>query len=280
MLIVWLKGISVLIGLKGGLVIDLIVPIAMISLGVDFAVHAIRRYQEESRAGLKPGRALAVGLSGVMGALLLAMFSDSLAFLSNASSNIEAVIHFGIAAAIATASSFIILGIVVPLSLMRIDRMQSVASTSPSPGVQFLRLGSGISSAVLFGSAVILLIAVSKVLGLALLTVTGLLFLVVPTAFIYRKYRGDPDPAKIENVQVASSHRWLSATPVVEGLVTRLVKWTPAVLIAAALLTGLAIWLALKLEPTFDVEDFFDHSSDFVVTVSYTHLTLPTSDLV
>ena len=266
-LIVWLKGISVLIGLKGGLVIDLIVPIAMISLGVDFAVHAIRRYQEESRAGLKPGRALAVGLSGVMGALLLAMFSDSLAFLSNASSNIEAVIHFGIAAAIATASSFIILGIVVPLSLMRIDRMQSVASTSPSPGVQFLRLGSGISSAVLFGSAVILLIAVSKVLGLALLTVTGLLFLVVPAAFIYRKYRGDPDPAKIENVQVASSHRWLSATPVVEGLVTRLVKWTPAVLIAAALLTGLAIWLALKLEPTFDVEDFFDHSSDFVVSL-------------
>ena len=265
-LIVWLKGISVLIGLKGGLVIDLIVPIAMISLGVDFAVHAIRRYQEESRAGLEPGRALAVGLSGVMGALLLAMFSDSLAFLSNASSNIEAVIHFGIAAAIATASSFIILGIVVPLSLMRIDRMHNISS-SPSVGVQFLRLGSGISSAVLFGSAVILLIAVSKVLGIALLAATSLLFLVVPAAFIYRKYRGDPGRAQIENVQVTSGHRWLSATPVVEGLVTRLVKLTPVVLIAAALLTGLAIWLALKLEPTFDVEDFFDHSSDFVVSL-------------
>ena len=46
-LMIWLKGFSYLLGLKGGLVADMIVPIAMISLGVDFGVHAIRRYQEE-----------------------------------------------------------------------------------------------------------------------------------------------------------------------------------------------------------------------------------------
>ena len=39
-----------LVGIKGGLVIELIVPIAMVSLGVDFAVHAVRRYQEERSA--------------------------------------------------------------------------------------------------------------------------------------------------------------------------------------------------------------------------------------
>ena len=38
-LMIWLKGISNLVGIKGGLIIEFIVPIAMISLGVDFAVQ-------------------------------------------------------------------------------------------------------------------------------------------------------------------------------------------------------------------------------------------------
>ena len=37
-LMIWLKGISFLLGLKGGLIADFIVPIAMISFGVDFGV--------------------------------------------------------------------------------------------------------------------------------------------------------------------------------------------------------------------------------------------------
>ena len=69
---IWLKGISALIGLKSGLVIDLVVPIGMISLGVDFVVHAIHRYREELSHGLVPSKALLVGLSGVLGALVLA----------------------------------------------------------------------------------------------------------------------------------------------------------------------------------------------------------------
>ncbi len=47
MLMIWLKGMSNLVGLKSSLVLDLLVPIAMISLGVDFAIHAMRRYREQ-----------------------------------------------------------------------------------------------------------------------------------------------------------------------------------------------------------------------------------------
>ena len=123
-LMIWLKGISNLVGLKGGLTIELIVPIAMIALGVDFAVHALRRYQEEKAIGYAPRRALQVGFAGVLGALVLAMLSDGIAFLSNASSGIEAIIQFGIAAAIAAASSFLVLGVIVPLAAMRIDQLR------------------------------------------------------------------------------------------------------------------------------------------------------------
>ena len=48
-LIIWLQGISNLIGLENSLLNDFIVPIAMISFGVDSAFHAIGRYQSMKR---------------------------------------------------------------------------------------------------------------------------------------------------------------------------------------------------------------------------------------
>ena len=123
-LMIWLKGISNLIGLKSGLVIDLIVPIAMISLGVDFAIHALRRYGEEKEIGSPPRLALRLGFAGVLGALALAMLSDGIAFGSNVTSGIESVIGFGIGAAVAVLAAFIVLGLVAPLVLMRIDSLK------------------------------------------------------------------------------------------------------------------------------------------------------------
>ena len=124
MMIVWLKGISNLVGLKAGLVVELIVPIAMISLGVDFAIHALHRYGEERGRGLGPRPALRVGFAGVVGALVLAMLTDGLAFFSNTVSGIESIIGFGIAAGIAVISSFIIMGVFVPLVYMHLDALR------------------------------------------------------------------------------------------------------------------------------------------------------------
>ena len=126
-LIVWLKGISNLVGLKAGLVVELIVPIAMISLGVDFAIHALHRYREERGNGLGPRLALRVGFAGVMGALVLAMLTDGVAFFSNTVSGIESIIGFGVAAGIAVISSFIIMGTFVPLIFMRLDGIRKPA---------------------------------------------------------------------------------------------------------------------------------------------------------
>ena len=43
-MIIWLKGLSNLVGLNSSTTLDFIVPIAMISLGADFAIHAVHRY--------------------------------------------------------------------------------------------------------------------------------------------------------------------------------------------------------------------------------------------
>ena len=185
-LMIWLKGISNLVGLKGGLIIELILPIAMIALGVDFAVHALGRYQEEKRAGYLPRQVLRVGLAGVLGALVLAMLSDSIAFLSNTSSEIETVIHFGIAAGIAAASSFVVLGVVVPLAMMRIDQLRGPRSSSGAGRIWTLVGGANVAAAS--GGGVILLIAVSAVAGIIVLLASTLGLLVVP--LLIMRWRG------------------------------------------------------------------------------------------
>ncbi len=133
MLIVWLKGISNLIGLEAGLVVELIVPIAMISLGVDFAIHALHRYGEERSKGLGPRPALRVGFAGVMGALVLAMLTDGMAFFSNTVSGIESIIGFGVAAGIAVISSFVIMGVWAPLVFMRLDARRGAGQPDAEP---------------------------------------------------------------------------------------------------------------------------------------------------
>ena len=123
MMLVWLKGWSNLVGLKGSLTLDLVVPIAMISLGVDFLFHALSRYQEELPSLPEPGHALKASFAGVFGALTLAMFSDGIAFLANMTSGIESIIQFGVGAGIAVASGYFIMGIFLPLVVMRLHRI-------------------------------------------------------------------------------------------------------------------------------------------------------------
>ena len=119
---IWLKGISFLLGLKGGLIADFIVPIAMISFGVDFGVHAIRRYQEEKISKISYNKKFIVAFGGVGSALTLAFISDSIAFLSNITAGIESVVHFGLAAGVATFAAYIVLGIYAPSYYLKLNR--------------------------------------------------------------------------------------------------------------------------------------------------------------
>ena len=261
-LMIWLKGISSLIGLKSGLVIDLIVPIGMISLGVDFAVHALRRYKEELNKQYPPRMALKIGLSSVIGALILAMLTDSIAFLSNLSSPIEAVIHFGSAAAIAVFASFAILGTIAPMVVMRIDELIITSGmTYKTTTYSALRLSGTLGVALSSGVAIILLVAVSKVYGVIILGASTLVFLGIPIVymfFIARKgHPGDLDDTHTD--------RDLLSIPQVESLVSIAAGHSRIVLITVAFLTAGSVFFALKLEPIFDVKDFFDSNSEMVI---------------
>ena len=264
-LMIWLKGISNLVGLKGGLTIELIVPIAMIALGVDFAVHAIRRYQEERAVGYLPRRALRVGFPGVLGALLLAMLSDGIAFLSNTASGIEVIIHFGIAAAIAATSSFLVLGVVVPLATMRIDQLRSPRPGSASVVARIITLTNSAGVAALSGASVLFLVVGFAIPGVVILLATIVGFLVIPILIMRWRNRGlelqdDSFTSPIDTQPEGASTSWLA--PVVTGLA----RYRSMVLLVMAGVTAVSVLLALRLDPEFDVKDFFDSNSDFVVS--------------
>jgi len=266
MLMIWLKGIAALVGLKAGLTVDLIVPISMISLGVDFFVHSVHRYKEETAAGYSPRKGLKIGLAGVLAALLLAMVSDSIAFLSNLSSSIEAVIHFGSAAAIAVLSAFVILGIVAPIVMMRIDELMQSSGKQFKGKLHILnRMFSSVVVGSVCGGAVIIMIAVHALYGVITLILAGLVFIGCPAAYLaLSKNKAQVERHVLPEKQYLTSTSY-GVTSYVEKIVMTATSYSSKVLIITVVITAASVFFALKLEPIFDVKDFFDPRSDMVI---------------
>ena len=101
MTLLWARMLSNIVGFEESIVLDVIVPIATISFGIDFMIHAVGRCREELAHGTPYRSSYVVGIASVGGALVLALSTSSIAFGSNATSGIPAVIQFGFGAAIA-----------------------------------------------------------------------------------------------------------------------------------------------------------------------------------
>ena len=177
-MIIWLKGLSNLVGLKDALILDLIVPIAMISFGVDFAIHAIGRYREERRVGNRPHRAFVAGFGAVLAALLVAFFSDAVAFLANVSSRIESVIQFGVGAAFGVLSSFLMLGVVAPVALMRVE--QRVGFRRESRLGRFIVTNAMVLAGLTVMASVIFSVYLNPTIGVVILGGYVVVFLAAP----------------------------------------------------------------------------------------------------
>lgn len=256
-LIVWLKGISNLIGLEDDLVLSLIVPVAMISFGVDFAFHAIGRYREERAEGRASSRAFVVGLGAVSGALVLALLSDSAAFLANLTSGIESIDQFGIGAAIALFGAFVLLGIVSPLVIAHIEA--TVPPPAPGRRATTLRITGAVGAAAMTMASVLLMVFVLPWIGLVLAVLTAAATLAVPYAVRRRRLVG---PAVGElPVSVAESRAAVTIGRIVSTVAAR-----PAIVLGTALaVSTVAVTFAVRVPAEFDVEDFFASDTDFVI---------------
>ncbi len=257
-LIIWLRGLSNLIGLKDDLILSLIVPIAMISFGVDFAIHAIGRYREERSAGYDARPAFVAGLGAVMGALFLALVSDTVAFLANVSSGIESVIQFGIGAALGLVAAFVMLGVVAPLALMRVEQRFGFRSWST------MRRSISATASVLAGlvvmASVLFSVFVIPWVGVLILGLYVVIFLAVPYVVAGRQAAA---PAS-ESLQTAAAG---GLSKKVGDALAGLARARFVLLPAAVLVTGVAAYFAFQLPVESDVKVFLSPDTDFVVSL-------------
>jgi predicted RND superfamily exporter protein len=138
MSITWMNGIGVLLGPK---YLDIIgnfneilqiIPILLIGLGVDYAIHMTSRYREELGEGKAVRDAASRATKTVGIALVLATVTTSIGFLTNAVNPITAIADFGILAAVGITAAFVLMLTVVPSIRVLLDRRAEAAETLPT----------------------------------------------------------------------------------------------------------------------------------------------------
>jgi len=126
--LVWMNGFAVILGpdVLGWLgpftQISTIIPVLLVGLGVDYAIHLTSRYREEQGHGLGPSHAGPMAVRTVGGALALATLTTMVGFLTNVVSPLPPVSDFGIFTAIGILSAFVVMTTVVPSARVMLDR--------------------------------------------------------------------------------------------------------------------------------------------------------------
>jgi len=128
MAITWMQGIGVLFGPRYlGWIDDFgpmnqIVPILLIGLGVDYAIHLTTRYREEVGNGITVPESMQKAIHTVGIALVLATVTTAVGFLTNLVSPIPALRDFGILSAVGIVASFLIMMSFVAAFRVLLDR--------------------------------------------------------------------------------------------------------------------------------------------------------------
>ncbi len=250
--------VSNIVGFEESLILDIIVPIATISFGVDFMIHAIGRVREQQTAGDRHRSAYVVGIAAVGGALVLALSTSSIAFGSNATSGIPGIIEFGYGAAISLGSAFLVLGILSPLYLLKIEeRLHGVVS---GPRTRVSRI---LSAVKLIVAALFAALAILMVIGFPQFAIAGVvlyagLFVALPVWWQSRKR-----PANDALHGEASDTPSISWAFAGKAVVT-VVRWRYALVAVVAAVTAVAAFGAANVETKTEFTDFLPSDSDLI----------------
>ncbi len=140
MAIIWMQGIGYLLQQAGVIEafssITQVVPILLIGLGVDYAIHLTSRYREEIGAGESVDGSMTGAVKSVGIALALATVTTSIGFLTNVFNPVPALKDFGILAAVGIAVAFLLMLTFVPAVRMLADRSAERKGTLPVGSLQ------------------------------------------------------------------------------------------------------------------------------------------------
>ena len=113
-----------------------IVPILLIGLGVDYAIHITSRYREEIGEGGTVDGAMSGAVTSVGIALFLATITTVIGFLTNVFNPVPALKDFGILAAVGIVVAFLLMLTFVPAIRLLLDRRAERKGTLPIQSLQ------------------------------------------------------------------------------------------------------------------------------------------------
>ncbi len=113
--------------------IAIAVPVMLIGLGVDYAIHLTGRYREELLSGRSPADAAALPVRTVGRALVLVTLTTMVGFLANIASPLPPIIDFAVFMAVGIACACVVVGLLVPSARCVIDRRRETADGSEVP---------------------------------------------------------------------------------------------------------------------------------------------------
>ena len=135
--VVWMQGIGTLLGpgyadLIGGFSPQTqIVPILIVGLGVDFAIHLLARYRAEVGTGVTPVGGFAIAYRTVGLTLLLSTAATAIGFLTNLASPVDFLATLGVLAASGIVAAFVLTVTFVPAVRLMLDRRAAARDVLP-----------------------------------------------------------------------------------------------------------------------------------------------------
>jgi predicted RND superfamily exporter protein len=253
------NGVTILVGLKQSILLTFIIPIAVLSFGVDFFIHGFERCREEQADGRPPTRAYPLGMTAVAAAVLLALSTSAAAFLSNVASDIEAIREFGIAAAVGLVLAYAFVGVVGPRVVLGIEER-----VGPPPRRHGPRLGAklGFVAMSLVGGLTVTFSVVQIPFGVFLLLFVFLPFCVyVPYRIVRRSNRRAAEQGReLETRPRAAGHGLKRAGAAVHFFA----RWRVVTVPATIVLAGLGFYGFTQVEEEFTPSDFTSSETDFI----------------
>mgnify|MGYP000073687299 FL=1 len=119
--LLWLFGLMGWLGIPGYDIITLGVPVLLIGISVDYAIHTFMRHREERSRGEASRLAMRRSLVGVGAALLWVTLTAGLGFLSNLTSDLAEIRSFGVATTLGLVAALLVFTTLVPALKIEID---------------------------------------------------------------------------------------------------------------------------------------------------------------
>lgn len=266
-------GTTALVGLKmGSLLLAFVVPIAMISFGVDFYIHGLGRVRESQvESGLATRKAYPFGMTAVFTAMLLAVMSSVAAFLANTASGIEAIIHFGIGSAISLAFAYLLLGQLAPRVTIGLEDW---VGPDPVKGASRYMYALGTLVMAVVGGLAVALSAVMPTIGaVCLVLYLGALIALPATATRRRNRRALISGRELVMGHNGSAHGLEAAGSVVHALA----KWRAVTIPVVIAIAAIGFMQATRVESGFKIEDFLSRETSFAQSIERITYHFPSS---